>query len=103
MRSLLSCRSSLTDEQLGLVLGQHPALEALKLSYCYRVSDKALGILPATSLRDLALKHCDSLQGRPLSTLTNLETLEASTCSGLNQQAMQVRAASLAMPGTHCR
>ena len=98
MMVLLSCRSLLTSGQLGQVLGQHPALEALKLSSCPYVTDEALDLLPADSLKRLTLVCCDGVEGRPLSRLKKLETMEFFSCNAVTEQAIQVRAATWPVP-----
>ena len=90
---LVPCRSLLTSGQLGQVLEQHPTLEAFKLSSCPRVTDKALEVLPAKCLKRLTLVCCDGVQGRPLSRLKKLETLEFSSCNAVTGDTIQVRAA----------
>lgn len=97
--ALVSCRSLLTSGQLGQVLRQHSALEALKLCSCPRVTDEALELLPADCLKGLTLVCCDGVQGRPLSRLKRLETLEFSSCNAVTEQTIQVRAATWLMPG----
>ena len=98
VEAVLLCRPLLTGAQLGQVLRQHPALEKFTLSTCPRVSDEALELLPANSLKQLTLVGCDVISGRPLRQLSKLETLEFSSCAAINEQAIQVRAE--AMPRT---
>ena len=98
MMVLLSCRSLLTSGQLGQVLGQHPALEALKLLSCPRVTDEAVDLLPADSLKKLTLVCCDGIEGGRLSRLKKLETMEFSSCNAVTEQAIQVRAAAWPVP-----
>lgn len=73
------------------MLKQHPALEALKLCSCPRVSDEALEALPGNSLRELTLVCCDGIEGKPLSRLKKLETLQMSSCNAVTEEAIQVR------------
>ena len=101
--ALLFCRSLLTSRQLGQVLGQHPALEALKLCSCPRVTDEALELLPARCLKGLTLVCCDAVQGKPLYKLKKLETLEFSSCNAVTEQAIQVRAAAWPVPEEQLR
>ena len=88
---LALCRSLLNSEQLIQVLRQHPALEALKLCSCPRVTDEALQSLPGNSLEQLTLVCCDGITGKPLSQLKKLETLQISSCNAVTEEAIQVR------------
>ena len=80
------------------MLEEHPALEAFKLCSCPRVTDEALEVLPAERLKRLTLVCCDGVQGRPVSRLKKLETLEFSSCNAVAKETIQVRAAAWLMP-----
>ena len=73
------------------MLSQHPALEVLKLCSCPRLSDEAIESFPGNSLRELTLVCCDGIEGKPLSRLKKLETLQISSCNAVTVEAIQVR------------
>lgn len=90
VEKFLPCRALLTDAQLLQVLALHPALKSFKMCSCSRVTDAALEALPAGSLRELRLFCCDGVEGRSLSRLRKLETLELSSCNAITVESIQV-------------